>query len=623
MFGWQGKVLRVDLSSGRIDSEPLDPSAARDYVGGRGLGIYFLNRLVDPHCDHLSPENALIMTTGPLTGTTTPTGGRYMITTKSPLTGSLTCSNSGGRFPREFKLCGFDALIITGRSAQPAYLWIQDGRIELRLAAHLWGLEVPETTDRLLAETDPQARVACIGPAGERGVLFACVMNDRDRAAGRGGVGTVMGSKNLKAVVVRGSTQVQVADREGFDRIQRRVMGRFREAAKAHPSPLSQHGTLGVMVPLTQKHGVLPTKNYQMGTFNGWQAISGQALTEKYLEKTSACWAWPIACGRVTRVSEPPEFAGAGEGPEFETGFALGSMCMVDDLAAITKANYLCNELGIDTMSMGVTIACAMELYDRGILDEGQTEKPVRWGDGSRLVELTRMTGLREGFGDQLAEGSYRLAERYGHPELAMVAKKMELAGYDPRGLQGMGLAYATSPIGASHCRAHMGYTEMVGIPKPSDRHAWQGKGPLVKCWQDVFSLIDATGICIMFSIRNLLRQDLDILPDGILEYLNTVTGAGYTLEELTRAGERILNAERLFMVRAGFDRRQDTLPLRLLQEPQTEGPSANRVVELEGMLDEYYQCRGWTPQGIPTNAKLEELGLEPSDREAVHESRR
>jgi len=623
MFGWQGKVLRVDLSSGRIDSEPLDPSAARDYVGGRGLGIYFLNRLVDPHCDPLSPENALIMTTGPLTGTTTPTGGRYMITTKSPLTGSLTCSNSGGRFPREFKLCGFDALIITGRSAQPAYLWIQDGRIELRLAAHLWGLEVPETTDRLLAETDPQARVACIGPAGERGVLFACVMNDRDRAAGRGGVGTVMGSKNLKAVVVRGSTQVQVADREGFDRIQRRVMGRFREAAKAHPSPLSQHGTLGVMVPLTQKHGVLPTKNYQMGTFNGWQAISGQALTEKYLEKTSACWACPIACGRVTRVSEPPEFAGAGEGPEFETGFALGSMCMVDDLAAITKANYLCNELGIDTMSMGVTIACAMELYDRGILDEGQTEKPVRWGDGSRLVELTRMTGLREGFGDQLAEGSYRLAERYGHPELAMVAKKMELAGYDPRGLQGMGLAYATSPIGASHCRAHMGYTEMVGIPKPSDRHAWQGKGPLVKCWQDVFSLIDATGICIMFSIRNLLRQDLDILPDGILEYLNTVTGAGYTLEELTRAGERILNAERLFMVRAGFDRRQDTLPLRLLQEPQTEGPSANRVVELEGMLDEYYQCRGWTPQGIPTNAKLEELGLEPSDREAVHESRR
>ncbi len=622
MFGWQGKVLKVDLSSGKIHSEPLDPSAARDYVGGRGLGIYFLNRLVDPHCDPLSPENVLIMTTGPLTGTTTPTGGRYMITTKSPLTGSLTCSNSGGRFPREFKLCGFDALIITGRAAQPAYLWIQDGRAELRPAAHLWGLEVPETTDRLLAETDPQARVACIGPAGERGVLFACLMNDRDRAAGRGGVGTVMGSKNLKAVVVRGSTKVQVADREGFDQIQRRVMGRFREAAKAHPSPLSQHGTLGVMVPLTQKHGVLPTKNYQRGTFDGWQAISGQALTEKYLEKTSACWACPIACGRVTRVTEPPEFAGAGEGPEFETGFALGSMCMVDDLAAITKANYLCNELGIDTMTMGVTIACAMELFDRGIIDEPQTGKPVRWGDGPRLVELTRMTGLREGFGDQLAEGSYRLAARYGHPELAMVTKKMELAGYDPRGLQGMGLAYATSPIGASHCRAHMGYTEMVGIPKPSDRHAWQGKGPLVKRWQDVFSLIDATGICIMFSVRNLLRQDLDILPDGILEYLNAVTGAGYTLEELTLAGERILNAERLFMVRAGFDRRQDTLPLRLLREPQAEGPSANRVVELDNMLDEYYQCRGWTPQGIPTHAKLEELGLQTPDREAIHESR-
>ena len=612
MFGWQGKILRVNLSSGRIDTEPLDPGVARDYVGGRGLGIYFLNRLLDPRCDALSPENILIMTTGPLTGTTTPTGGRYMITTKSPLTGSLTCSNSGGRFPREFKLCGFDVLIIGGKAAEPVYLWINDGHAELRPAAHLWGLEVPETTDRLLLETDPKARVACIGPAGERGVLFACIMNDKDRAAGRGGVGTVMGSKNLKAVVVRGSNKVRIADQERFDQIQARVMGTFKEAAKAHPSPLSLHGTLGVMVPLTQKHGVLPTRNYQRGTFDGWQAISGQTLTEKYLEKTSACWACPIACGRVTRVTEPAEFAGHGEGPEFETGFALGSMCMVDNLAAITKANYICNELGLDTMTMGVTIACAMELYERGIIDEGQTAKPVHWGDGSRLVELTRMTGLREGFGDQLAGGSYRLAERYGHPELAMVSKKLELAGYDPRGLQGMGLAYATSPIGASHCRAHMGYTEMVGIPQSTDRHEWKGKGRLVKQWQDVFSLIDATGVCIMFSIRNLLRQDLGILPDGILEYLNAVTGAGYTLEELTTAGERILNAERLFMARAGFDRRNDTLPMRLLREPQAEGPSKDRVVALEKMLDEYYDARGWTAQGIPTAAKLAELGLPP-----------
>jgi aldehyde:ferredoxin oxidoreductase len=261
-------------------------------------------------------------------------------------------------------------------------------------------------------------------------------------------------------------------------------------------------------------------------------------------------------------------------------------MCMVDNLAAVTKANYICNELGLDTMTMGVTIACAMELYERGIIDEGQTAKPVCWGDGSRLVELARMTGLREGFGDQLAEGSYRLAERYGHPELAMVSKKLELAGYDPRGLQGMGLAYATSPIGASHCRAHMGYTEMVGIPQPTDRHEWKGKGSLVKRWQDVFSLIDATGICIMFSVRNLLRQDLGILPDGILEYLNA---------------------------RAGFDRRNDTLPLRLLREPQAEGPSKDRVVELDRMLDEYYDARGWTAQGIPTEAKLAELGLPTS----------
>ncbi len=620
MYGWQGKILSVDLSRGRISVETLDPQVARDYVGGRGLGIYFLNQLVDPLCDPLSPDNILVMTTGPLTGTLTPTAARYMVTTKSPLTGAITCSNSGGRFPKELKRSGFDGLIFSGKSSEPIYLWIDNGQAELRPAPHFWGLTVPETTERLLAETDSKARVACIGPAGEKGVLFASIMNDKDRAAGRSGVGAVMGSKNLKAVVVRGNIRVPLADKERFEQIQTRVMTKFTKAAKAHPSPLSQHGTAGVMVPLTQKHGVLPTKNYQLGTFEGWQAISGQTLTEKYLQRTSACWACPIACGRVTKVIDK-EFAGEGEGPEFETTFALGSMCMVDNLAALTKANYICNELGMDTITMGVTIACAMELYDCGIIDDAQTGGPIRWGDAARLVELTRMTGYREGFGVQLAEGSYRLAARYGHPEVAMVSKKLELPGYDPRGLQAQGVAYATSPIGGSHCRAHMAYTEMVGIPEAVDRHERKGKGRLVKRWQDVFSLIDAAGICIMFSVRNLLRQDLDILPEGILEYLNATTGVDYTLDELMAAGERIFNAERLFLIRAGFGRHDDTLPKRLLQEPLPEGPSQGGIVHLEEMLVEYYQARGWTPEGVPTAAKLKELGLPPLDNEASDEN--
>jgi len=532
-----------------------------------------------------------------------------MVMTKSPLTGALTCSNSGGQFPKELNRAGFDAILFTGRSPEPVYLWVKDGKAELRPAANLWGKTVPETTDALLRETDPKARVACIGPSGERLVLFSAIMNDKDRAAGRAGVGAVMGSKNLKAVVARGTAPVPVADKQRFDEIQKRVMTKFNEAAKAHPSPLSKHGTIGVITGLVQKYGIFPTKNWQQGTFDGWQAIHGETLTDKYLVKTKACWACPISCGRVTKVEEP-EFEGEGEGPEYETAFALGALCMVDDLAAVTKANYLCNELGLDTISMGATIACAMELYDRGYITEEQVGAPLKWGDAHAIVDLTRKTGWREGFGDELAEGSYRLAEKYGHPELAMVSKKLELPGYDPRGSQGLGLGYATSPIGGSHCRAHLGYCELIGIPILVDPHEWKGKAKIVKAWQDIFSMIDSAGLCILFSVRNLLRPTLDLQPDGILDYLNAVTGADYTMDELLKAGERILNAERLFLINAGFSAKDDTLPSRLTQEPLPDGPAKGKVCHLEEMLEEYYQGRGWTESRIPTEAKLKELGL-------------
>jgi len=609
MYGWRGKILRVDLTTGELREENLDGKVARDYIGGRGLGIYYLNREADPRGHPLSPENMLIMAAGPLTGTSAPTAARYMVMTKGPLTGALTCSNSGGQFPKELKRAGFDALLFTGRAAKPVYLWIHEGRTELRSASHLWGKMVPETTETLLSETDPKARVACIGPAGEKLVLFAAIMNDRYRAAGRSGIGAVMGSKNLKAVVVRGEGLIPVASRDRLKDVQNRVMTKFNQAAKAQPSALSQHGTIGVMTPLVQKYGVFPTKNWQQGTFAGWQAITGQTLTEKYLKETSACWACPISCGRVTRVEEPG-FAGEGEGPEYETAFALGALCLIDNLAAVTKANYICNDLGLDTMSMGGTVACAMELFDRGYITEEKTGGPLNWGDGRKLVELVKMTGLREGFGNELAEGSYRLAERYGHPELAMVSKRLELPGYDPRGLQGQGLNYATSPIGGSHCRAHMAYCEMVGIPKAIDPHEWKGKARLVKLWQDVFSIIDSAGLCIFFSVRNLLRPDLEIFPDGILDYLNAITGAEYTLEELLKAGERILNAERMFLLKAGFSHKDDTLPHRLTHEPLPEGPAKGRVVHLEEMLEEYYRERGWSREGMPTEPKLKELGL-------------
>ena len=607
MYGWRGKVLRVNLTNHKVTEENLDEKTAKDYIGGRGWGIYYLNKELNPKCDPLSPENMLIMATGPLTGTKAPTGGRYMVMAKSPLTGAITCSNSGGHFPKELKWAGIDAIILTGRSPEPVYLFVNKGRAEIRPANHLWGKTVPETTETLLKETDPNARVACIGPAGEKLVLFAAIMNEKDRAAGRGGVGAVMGSKNLKAVVVLGDSPVPVADKEKFQSFQNKILPEFMKTVK--DSPLRKHGSLGTVTPNVQKNGVFPTKNFQQGTFEHWEAITGETLTKKYLVKRRACWSCPIACGRVTKVDEPG-FEGSGEGPEYETAFALGAMCMVDNLAAITKANYLCNELGLDTMSMGVTIACSMELFDRGYLPEKSAGGPILWGDAVKLVDLVRRTGFRQGFGDELAEGSYRLAERYGHPEIAMATKRMELPGYDPRGLQGEGLTYATSPIGGSHCRGHIVYSEMLGFPTLIDPYETKGKGKLVKRWQDVSCIIDSAGICLFFTVRNLLTPDLELKPFGILEYLNAVTGAGYTMETLLRAGERIFNAERQFLVKAGFSRRDDSLPIRLTREPLPDGPASGSICHLDVMLAEYYQERGWTPDGLPEEYKLKELDL-------------
>ena len=608
MHGWRGKILRVDLTRSEVREESLDLQTAKDYIGGRGFGIRYLLRELDPTCDPLGPENILVMAAGPLTGTAAPTGARYMVTTKSPLTGAVTCSNSGGRFPAELKRAGFDMIILQGRASEPLYLWVDQGRAELRPAKHLWGRTTHETDAALREETHAEARTTCIGPAGERLVRFAAIMNDKDRAAGRSGVGAVMGSKKLKAVVVRGTGEVPLYDRKAFRELVEKLNKKFRDSLKGGQHPLRLHGT-AVTVMATQNYGVLPTRNFQQGTFEGWEGIHGETLTRKFLVRPKACFSCPISCGRVTKVDDPA-FKGEGEGPEYETVYALGSDCGVDNLAAVTKANYLCNELGLDTITMGATIACAMELAERGYLPEAEVGRRLRFGDARALVELTRMTGLREGFGDLLAEGSLRLASRYGHPELAMVAKGQEFAGYDPRGEQGMGLAYATSPVGASHMRGDPAYIELLGVPMLIDPLSWQDKGRLVKDWQDVFAIIDSAGLCVFFTVRNLVTPTRDIRPQGIMELLNAATGAGYDLDELVRAGERIFNAERLFLVRAGFNRKDDTLPPRMLKEPMPDGPGKGMVCHLEEMLEEYYPVRGWTPEGVPTPEKLRELGL-------------
>ena len=463
MHGWRGKVLRVDLSQSKIHEEPLDPQVARDYIGGRGLGVYYLLKEADPQCDPLGPENPLIMAVSPLTGTRAPTGARYMVMTKSPLTGAITCSNSGGYFPAEIKKAGLDMIVFEGKARDPVYLWIDRGRGEIRPAGHLWGKTTHECHDALLEETDEKARIACIGPAGERRVRFASINNDKDRVAGRSGVGAVMGSKNLKAVVVRGEDEVPLWDEKAFKEVCRRYRNNFQEATKENPPALRVHGT-AVTVMATQNRGVLPTRNFQQGTFEGWQGIHGETLTEKYLVRAKACFSCPIACGRVTHVTEGP-YKGEGEGPEYETVYALGSDCGVDNLAAVTKANYLCNELGLDTISMGATIACAMELSERGYLSEGELGRPLRFGDGQALVDLTRMTARREGFGDILAEGSLRMAEQYGHLSSPWCPKDRSSRDMIPEGHRAWGWPTPPPVSGPPTCEGIQPILSFWGFP--------------------------------------------------------------------------------------------------------------------------------------------------------------
>jgi aldehyde:ferredoxin oxidoreductase len=605
---WHGKILRVNLTNGDITTETIDSQVAKDYLGGRGWGIRYLFDEVDPKVDPLSPENKLIFATGPLTGTPAPTGNRYMVITKSPLTGALANSNSGGVFPTEMKWTGFDMFIFEGKAEEPVYLWVNEDQVELRSAAHLWGKEVPETTDQLLEETDPKAKAACIGPAGEKLVKVSAIMNDKHRAAGRSGVGAVMGSKNLKAVVVRGSIKPEFADPEKMKELSLFINKEVGTDIKTKGSSLREYGTAYVPQ-VTNERGILPTRNFQTGVFEGVDTIDGPTLSENFLIRAKPCYKCPIACGRDTRV-DTPGYEGAGEGPEYETIGAIGSACGVDNLAAVTKANYLCNEIGMDTISVGMTIASAMEMFEAGIIPEEDIGMPLKFGDADAMIEMVRKLGYRDGFGNLLAEGSFRLAEHYGHPEYSITAKKLEFPGYDPRGAQGMGLLYATSNIGASHMAGDIAYSEVFGVPEKLNPLIAEDKPRLVMLFEDIFAVIDAVGLCVFLSVRYMLEPNISLLPRRMTQVMNYATGAGYDEESLLEAGERIFNLERLFLLKAGFTKADDTLPDRMLKEPMPEGPAEGLVVELDEMLPKFYQVRGWDENGIPTPEKLASLGI-------------
>jgi aldehyde:ferredoxin oxidoreductase len=607
MYGWHGKLLRINLSTRKVSSEDVDPKIARDYIGGRGWAIRYLYDEVDPQVDPLSPENKLIFATGPLTATTAPTGNRYMVVTKSPLTGALAHSNSGGDFPTWLKRTGNDMVIFEGKASEPVYVWINEDQVVIRSASQIWGMDVHQSTDKLLEETDPGAKVACIGPAGENLVLMAAIMNDKHRAAARSGVGAVMGSKNLKAVVAMGKKNPAFFNEDDMRRFSVELSKEVGADVKKGSS-LRIYGTAYVPQ-VTNTLGILPTRNFQTGVFEGVDNIDGEALKEKYLITHKPCYRCPISCGRLTQVNEG-KYAGKGEGPEYETIASLGSSCGLDDLAALTMANYRCNELGLDTISTGLTIAAAMELFEKGIIDEGVTGRSLRFGDGDAVIEMVEKIAYRKGFGDQLAQGSYQLAQHYEHPEVSVTARKQELPGYDPRGSQGMGLLYATSNKGASHMEGDVAYEEVFGVPVKIDPLISIGKAELVKRFQDAFALIDSAGLCVFFAVRYVFTEEEMIWPVRFARAVNLTTGADYSPEEIMQAAERVYNLERLFLIKAGSGPEQDTLGPRLLNEPLTEGPGKGKVVELDVMLPEYYQVRGW-PGGIPSSEKRAELGLE------------
>lgn len=591
MNGYAERILHVDLARERTMEEPFPEEWKRAYIGGRGLGVRIIEDLVNPGSDPLGAENVLVFATGPVAGSGLPLGSRYDVVTKSPLTGTLTSANSGGKFGTSMKRAGFDAVVIRGRAERPVYLLLDDGRAEIRDASGLWGMTTSETTAALGEDlSDPGASVACIGPAGERLVRFAGIINEASRAAGRGGVGAVMGSKNLKAVAARGNGRVTIAERDRFRALKEEVTGKIRENAISGGG-LPRFGT-AVLVNIINENYILPTRNFQTAHFDAAENVSGERMVDTILSGKMGCQACVIQCGRDVEV-EGKQTAG----PEYETIWAFGPDCGIDDLAAVVEANNLCNDLGLDTISAGSTIACAMELSEKGYIDE-----EIRFGDAEQMVDLVRRIGYRDGIGDELAEGSFRFARRHRHPELSMSVKRQELPAYDPRGLQGHGLAYATSVRGGDHVYGYMIAPEVLGSPEKLDPYSSAGKAVWTKTFQDLTAFIDSSGACLFTSF-----------PLGAADYgamVSAVTGYDLDAGEVLRIGERIWNMQKVFNLRAGCTREDDSLPPRLLHEPLTEGAPKGRVWEREPLLSEYYLVRGWDQEGRPTPAKLRELGI-------------
>jgi aldehyde:ferredoxin oxidoreductase len=610
------KLLRINLSKWTYTVEEIPDDILRWYIGGRGLGAYLALREIPPGIDPLSPQNKVFILTGPLTGTGAFQTGRYHIVGKSPLTGILGDSNSGGQFGPWLRFAGYDGIAIEGASDEPVWVSIIDGEVEFHPAKHLWGKGVYETEKIVRGEMNtPQeyiGSVLAIGPAGENLSKIAAIMNDRFRAAARTGLAAVLGSKKLKAIFVKGKRRIELADRDKFREESRALIKKIMEHTISEA--LGRFGT-AVLVNIINAHGAFPTKNWKQGTFDRAFEISGEYLAEQYLVATKGCWGCTIRCARVSRVDNGPYRTPVSEGPEYETIWSVGADNLIGDLDAIININYIANDLGFDTISLGSTIAVLRELYEkakRGELPPGKSEELLRllgdlkpeWGDADSFIRAMRMAAYREGIGDLIAEGAARLAEYFGSPESAVHVRGLELPAYDPRAINSMALSYATSNRGGCHLRAYGVSFDVLGVPEKYDPLSIdKRKAELIKYQQDYFSVIDSLVVC-----------KFNTFATDISDYVGVLQAAtgwdDLTAEELLLAGERIYNVERLFAVREGHGY-EDRLPDRLIKEPLPDGPAQGRTAReaLEAYLPYYYELRGWV-DGKPTKETLKRLGL-------------
>ena len=612
MFGLMGKILRVNLTEGKISEEEISEEMAIRFLGGRGLASRYLFDETIPGIDAFGPDNKLIFMTGLLTGTPSPSASRYSVVTKSPLTNIWTQSSSGGRWGVDLKHSGFDGIIFEGSSERPVCLVIDDGKAELRDATDIWGKNICETTQLLKGTLGERFNVAGIGLAGENLVKYAAIINDLHRAAGRCGVGAVMGSKRLKAIAVRGTQKIEIADREVFQKVARKQFELLDESILS--AGLKGYGT-NLVLDMVNVCGGLPTRNWQTGVCSYSEEVNGEALSEKILVKYTGCFACPIECGRDSEIRNGPYAGHKGEGPEYETVGTFGPMCDVSDLEAIAMAGYLCNDYGLDTISCGSTIAFTMECFEKGILTKKDTGgMEIHFGDSETMIALVQKIAKREGIGNLLAEGTRIMAQKLGQgsERFAMHVKGLELPCYDSRAAKITGLAYATANRGGDHITAYVEGPTFLASPflviedseieDPLRENPEEAK--VVKDLEDALTVFDAAGCCKFMGLSLDAKEWSDIIK--------AITGWEFGVEEFRKTGERIYNLERAFNVREGLTRTDDTLPKRLLEEPLPEGPAEGHINDLDSLLDPYYEFRDWDiTTGKPSKEKLRELGLE------------